>query len=417
MMIEAVKKLIYVSPYFFPLYLIRFQVVGIPFTALELFTYVLFVLWYIERIRDRKIFVWDPRVREYFYAGLLLFIGASLGAIFIHPFIQLPDGVWVDAQQIALGVWKGWILAPLLYFIVLVQVFKTPLQVRTLLRQFVYSAVLVALVSYGYGFLGDGITYDFRLRGFFDSANYLALYIAPAFLLTVYFVTTRESQNKKQNYMDLASLIILAHALLFSQSYAAILGIFGALAFYILRHYHCSNLKRVFAALLVLGGALLLILSTQIYTGKFQRFLDFKNRSSTSVRVEIYQVSANLLQKHPLLGIGLGQFQNQYQTNAVRVLGHSPLEWNMPHPHNIFLAFWMNAGLAGLIALLLLIALMHQSFTYPLIAMWGILLHGFFDTPFWKNDLAMIFWLLAAAIVILQSPAHSSAQKPAHTKK
>ena len=87
------------------------------------------------------------------------------------------------------------------------------------------------------------------------------------------------------------------------------------------------------------------------------------------------------------------------------------MEWNIPHPHNIFFAFWLNAGLLGLIALFIFIVFTHRRFTYPLIAFWGLLIHGLFDTPFWKNDLSMIFWLILGAIVILQTYGTSPPKK------
>jgi O-antigen ligase len=87
------------------------------------------------------------------------------------------------------------------------------------------------------------------------------------------------------------------------------------------------------------------------------------------------------------------------------------MEWNIPHPHNIFLAFWLNAGLLGLLALLAIIVLAHLRLTYPLIALWGLVIHGFFDTPFWKNDLSMVFWLVVGAILILQTYESSPPKK------
>ena len=144
------------------------------------------------------------------------------------------------------------------------------------------------------------------------------------------------------------------------------------------------------------------IILSQLNSPKFKQSLDFKNRSSSSVRIEIYRTSFDLIKENPIFGIGPGLFQANYQIKAPVTLGHAPLEWNMPHTHNIFLGFWLNAGIIGLIAFLLIIILCHTSFSYPLIALWGILIHGLFDMPFWKNDLAMIFWLIIVCILVLQ---------------
>lgn len=155
-------------------------------------------------------------------------------------------------------------------------------------------------------------------------------------------------------------------------------------------------------ALTALAVVFSVVIVTQFNTPKFKQALDYKNRSSTSVRLEIYQTAIEIIRRHPLTGVGPGLFQANYQNVAPVVLERAPLEWNMPHSHNIVLGFWINAGLLGLIAFLGILILAHRRFTYPLIALWGTLVHGLFDMPFWKNDLAMIFWLLIACILILQ---------------
>ena len=113
-------------------------------------------------------------------------------------------------------------------------------------------------------------------------------------------------------------------------------------------------------------------------------------------------MSWDLIKKYPFKGLGPGLFQAHYQDRAPEVLGQAPMEWNMPHPHNLWLGFWFNAGLLGLAGFLYLIWLVHRHFTYPLIGFWVILLHGLFDMPFWKNDLAMVFWVIIFSILVIQ---------------
>ena len=129
------------------------------------------------------------------------------------------------------------------------------------------------------------------------------------------------------------------------------------------------------------------------------------------MRLEIYEVAAGLISERPLVGVGPGLFQAYYQTEGPEILERAPMEWNIPHPHNVFFAFWLGAGLLGFLAFLVLLVLAHVRLTYPVIALWGILIHGFFDTPFWKNDLAMVFWVVIGAILILQTYGSSSSKK------
>lgn len=404
-----VRGLVYASPFFFPAYLLRLKVGGIPLTVLEVYTYVLFGLWILTLFRPKKFYNPLP-LPGYFFGASLLFLGVCLGLL------NVTEGA---ALQTALGVWKGWVLAPLLYFVVLTQSLTSPAHVKTLLRFFVYSAALVALTAYGISVFGYGVTYDLRLAGFFDSANYLALYLAPALLLNIVWVFERQGSPRAHHYFDTATLTLLLHALFFTQSYAAILSVFGSLFLYALYVMLQNRARAARAALgaLVLVATFAVIVFSQWHTSKFRQFLDVQSRSSTTVRFEIYRTTWNLIGHHWFLGVGPGLYQANYQSAAPEVLGRPPMEWNIPHPHNLYFAFWLNAGLLGLLALLGFVWIAHRQFTYPLLAFWGILLHGFFDTPFWKNDLAMIFWLILGAIALLQSYGTHSAQKSATKRR
>ena len=400
-----VRTLIYLSPFFFPLYLLRFRIYDIPFTVLEVFTYLLFALWFLSLISRRASFSWAKPLRYYWITAFLLFLGATIGVFTAPHYINLPSNEILDAQRTALGIWKGWVTAPMLYFAVLTQTIRSNLDLERLLRIFVYSSALVALSAYGFGLFGDGITYDFRLSGFFESANYLSLYLVPPLILSICFLLKRTGRPKLKNYLDLSSFVIMAHALFFTKSYAAVIGVFGALIVYALYLMAKERIKtrNIVAGLIALIATFTIVVASQINTPKFRQFLDWENRSSTSVRLEIYEVAWSLIDEEPLTGVGPGLFQAEYQTRGRENLGHIPMEWNIPHPHNIFFAFWLNAGLLGLIAILSFLVLSNLRFTYPLIAFWGIIIHGIFDTPFWKNDLSMIFWIILGAIVILQT--------------
>lgn len=410
---HLLKNLVFASPFFYVAYFFRFELFGIPFTAVEGFIYVLFSMWLISMMKKHQDVAWDTRTKWFWLAAFLFFIGASIGAFFAPNFIDLPSGETLNAKQTALGIWKGWVVAPMLYFVVVSQVLRTEADVKKILRMFMYGAGAISLIAFALGLWGEGITIDFRLRGFYESANYLSLYLVPAILINAYLVLTRNPKAKKTNLLDLSNLTIITYSLFFTKSYAAIIGVFGGLGLYALYFLMTKprHAKKIITALVGLVVIFMGIVLSQLNTPKFQQFLDFENRSSSTVRIEIYQTALHLIQEQPFKGVGPGLFQAHYQNAAPEVLKRAPLEWNMPHSHNIVLGFWINAGLLGLLGFLILVILAHRSFTYPLIALWGTLIHGMFDMPFWKNDLAMIFWLLLATILILQKHGAHRPQK------
>ena len=412
-LLKFVNFLVLLSPFIFPFYLVRFYVSGVPFTVLEVFSYVLFGFFLLALLRKQMKLYWGNPARWYYYLVFILFLGATLGVVTAPHYIALPNGTLMDAQQSALGVWKGWIVAPMLYFFVVTQVICNTERLKKLLLNFIYSGALVSLTSYGFAIFGEGMTYDLRLNGFYESANYLSLYLAPALLLGVYYLLGGVLKSRQAELLNLASVTVMVHALFMTQSYAAIIGVFGSLALYLFVILIRQKVKigKIITGLAIICLVFASALISQINSAKFRQFIDFENRSSSSVRLEIYEIAYNLISDYPLTGVGPGLFQGFYQTKGPGYLEHAPMEWNIPHPHNIFFAFWLNAGLLGILSLLGLILLAHRHLTYPLLAFWGILIHGFFDTPFWKNDLAMIFWLVLAAILIIQTYGNSATPK------
>ena len=410
---EFMLFLAYVSPFFFPLYLLRYQVYGIPFTVLETFCYFFFAVFLLAVLLKIQKINWEKPARWYYLAAFVLLLGASLGVVTAPHYIALPSGIMMDSQKAALGVWKGWLVAPMLYFFTFTQIVRTPEKLKRLLRYFVYSSALVAFLAYFWALFDHGFTYDFRLSGFFESANYLSLFIGPPLLLGGYFMLHGDKLARFQKLCNLAAVTTMVHALFLTQSYAAVIAVFGSLGLYIfaLLVRYKIGLKRLFIAFLGLMVVFAVIVGSQWNSRKFRQFLDFENRSSSTVRLEIYEVAAGLISEYPLTGVGPGLFQAYYQFKAPDILEKAPMEWNIPHPHNVFLAFWLGAGLLGFLAFLVLIVLSHIRLTYPVVALWGILIHGLFDTPFWKNDLAMIFWIVIGAILILQTYGSTASKK------
>jgi hypothetical protein len=147
-------------------------------------------------------------------------------------------------------------------------------------------------------------------------------------------------------------------------------------------------------------------------TQKWKLFTEFQQRSSNSVRLQVYRISSQFLEESPWLGIGFGQFQPLYNLKAPEILSHAPYEWVMLHPHNTFLAVWLNLGVIGLTMFLGLLfycfrkVLLNHSYEDKFFRLLGIsmllvmLFHGVFDTYLFKNDLAMLFWLVVALCVL-----------------
>ncbi len=408
-------------PLFFPAYLLNFKIAGIPFTVIECLIYVTFSALVIHLILNKFFIQWSIFCDKIWLPIALVLFASIISALIVPKEMFLIDGKTLfESQKIAFGILKGWIVAPLLMFSLFAFFLREEKDFRQLLNFYTLSCMPLALWALYQVITRHYITDDARASGPFISANYLALYLTPA----VFYTFTRLKDFAFDAFM---AFIALSLALLFTKSYAAIMAVIIAVICYLSLRYRLFSRKRLYFGIIAFSLAVILIVIF-LDPVKWQTFTVITERTSSAVRLEVYQIAMRLIAEHPFLGLGLGQFPVFYQLEAPRILGHAPYEWNMLHPHNLFLAFWLNLGLIGLAAFLWIIVLCIRKI-WPLVKtfhkhtldsfvqikviaffmLFIIIFHGFFDTPFFKNDLALLFWLIVA-IVLLPLSSRSNAK-------
>ena len=150
----------------------------------------------------------------------------------------------------------------------------------------------------------------------------------------------------------------------------------------------------------------------------------FDPAGTVADRFGLWRVSLRMLRDHPIFGAGI----NAYQTVVAPYRATDPNQAPALYPHNVVLTSWTELGLLGLFAFMyILFALMILPWTTlrratmthrPLL--WGlgtamvmIAVHGLVDSPYWKNDLSLEFWVLLSitwAPAALMSTSNSSPQ-------
>jgi len=373
-----------------PLYLVRLRISWISTNLLELMIGGLFVIWLVSRIRINQA---QFKKTTFFLPVFLIFLGVTLATLFS-----------VDAITSA-GIWKGWFIAPLIFFVIIISNLKSKEQVRDILFALFLSGTGVALVAFFY-WLNNNLTYDGRLRAFYLSPNYLAMYLSPILILSFYLYSSFKKKISK--ILLFASSCLLFTVIYLTYSYGAWLGIGGALVFLLIKFFRRWTLKNKKHFFYLTSFFLLLFILAflcQIPSQKFQGLLDFSYPAWQS-RLVIWQSAGEIIKDHSLIGIGPGMFQKYYLDYQAKFPPY--LEWAVPQPHNLFLAFWLQTGLLGLIGLIWLLVRFFKSkaskgnlaskllLNIIMAAMLYILIHGLVDTTYWKNDLSIIFWLLIA---------------------
>lgn len=458
---------------FFPTYLLRVAIGGVPFTMIELLIYVVILAYFVHWMKNyllrkrgvgvlldeiKAIFVSKESVfakyRRVIIPVWLFVIASVLSLVVVQKQIVMIDGNTVfEGQKVALGIIKGWIIAPVLLFSLYLAVIRDNKRMLDVLNLYSISAVILAVWAIFQMSSDSFITPDQRASGPFESANYLALYIAPALfysLVRLKELLGRMYEVEKMSFIKrlflsgddsvrpetsliLILFLLLSLAMFATKSYAGMIAVFVPAMVYFSVEYvkwmHSKGAKafniKVFSVILIT----MVTLAVAVYAldrDKWNGVFSFEERNSSSVRLEVYTVSVGLLSENWLLGIGPGQFPHEYQLNAERFLGHEPYELNMLHPHNIVLAVWLNLGLLGLIAFCWIIfasvrkGLNHSKdfFRKKIVessklkvvgfALLGVVfVHGLVDTPFFKNDLALLFWMIIAVIII---PNHETSR-------
>ncbi len=412
---------IYIIVFSMPLYLLRFSIFGIPTTVLEMMIYILFLIWIISKIQ--KHYLSFPRRRKPIVTIKKNSI-LNVGIILLFFGVIISTALSSDLRA-SLGIFKGWFVDPFLFFVVFTSVIKKEKHIILVLKSWLASGIAVSLISIFY-LLNNSLTFDGRLKAFFLSPNHLAMYLAPAFLIGLFFLLNNLSFLRRQksiaainnslrivqtikkisNIQHLIFIVIILIPLYFTYSYGAFLGIFIGALYLVLKN------KKLKIRNFYLVGFIFLILSGFIFitTNKFNQIINSDNRSSFHSRLMIWDASVEIIKDNPLLGIGPGTFQDAYLSYSKK-FGEPYLEWAVPQPHNIFLAFYLQTGIIGFLGFILILiwffsrrrdeAVPRLYWQVINILMIYILVHGLIDTTYWKNDLSLMFWLLIGMKIVL----------------
>lgn len=381
------KNLIYLTIFLLPSYLIKLNFFGLLTNVLEILI-IIVVLWVILK----------RSFRNFLKLRFRIAIGMILAGLIIAAIIN-------QNYAVGLGIIKGWFVLPALFAFAAMNIIQSE-ERKKIFIAFYWSAFTISLLGIVYFFL-DTITYDGRLQVFFNSPNYLAMYLAPAMIIGSILFT----ENKKF-YATTLLIILIAFYLTFS--YAAWIAVAGALfAVEFLKKYNlpknriCQKMADCFGKKAAVIFILIMVIAlSQINKQKFSDLANFSERSSLSSRIMIWKSAGKMLSNNWVFGIGPGNFQEKY----LEYQKYFPpyLEWAAPHPHSLYLAFWLQSGLVGLFGFLALLFFWlkdilkksgNQLKYISLGIVIYILLHGLVDTTYFKNDLAVIFWLSFLAVI------------------
>lgn len=385
-----------------PAYVLRWHVSFYPTTVLEVAILATVAAFAVESWRLKAV----PLYRTPFTLPAAVFLLA--GAISV---VVPPD------HRAALGIYRAYLIEPIAFFFVLNTVVRTSIQAALIGAGLAVAGVVVGVAN--------SIVILNALRHhtldvsqtapvvIYTNANDVALFLVPLIALAgslLLFSPHRPTRLASGVFLLVA---VPATVLSFSRGgYLALAAVAVGLAIAHRRRWLLLGTAAVIGVVLVLIPPVSKRIGIE---------LDFSNPSNTLVgRSHLWAASIEMLKHHIPFGAGLSGF-------ATAIAPY----WNPYHPdrfiypHNFVLTFWSETGLLGLAAFIWIVITgfmvgwrgwqsadpgwkpIHLGVLLALVA---VLLHGLVDVPYFKNDLALEFWvilgLVAAAPIRGMRPEH-----------
>jgi O-antigen ligase len=381
-----------------PLYLVRMNIFGLPLNVFELLAILAIVFSFFK---ERK------KLPEIFF-GLPKLLLISMALVLFGVLLSI---LFNDNYRAGMGIFKSWFLIPILFSFLLYVVLSSKENIEKVFLSIYLSIAAVGFIGIVYKILGI-VTYDGRLEAFYSSPNYLAIYLSSGVFFGFYFLVKSffEKAYSKKIFAHLFLVLIVLAALYFTYSYGAWLAVFLALFCTIL--VVAPQKKFLFSGLFFIVAATAFIF--QFNTSKFSELVNFSQRSSFASRIMIWDASLLMIKQNPVFGIGPSNFQNYYL--ALQKYFPPYLDWAVPQPHNVFLAFWLQTGFLGLIGFLLLLFFVFKTLfkivknkkdaflAAPLLGFFlYTVLHGLIDTTYWKNDFSFLFWINVFLLIYINT--------------
>lgn len=423
-----------------PAYLIRFKIFGLPFTLLETMILISFAVWFfkffwpdapniIKNLKNRWAY---PFAHEIILLIIFSFIAAGISGF--------SNG--------ALGVWKAYFFEPILVYLLIFNIFKNKAELSRIIWALLISAIAVSLFALFQKITGLFIANPMwaaagtrRAVSFFGYPNAVGLYLGPLILI---FIGWLFSLNEKDILKGLIKKIIISLTIVSSllaiyaaRSEGALIGIAVSLFVFGLFAGGKQRIAAMFLLITIIGGVFWFAPASGFIVTKLSL-----HDLSGQIRRQQWKETAKMLEGwRTITGAGLDNYQNSikpyhqegiffnsdnrpnfdavvWASSTLRAKYWQPVEIYL-YPHNIILNFWSELGLGGLLVFLWII-IKYLIISWKLAANLGrrqsqekylvlglmaamitIIVHGAVDVPYFKNDLAVMFWLLIALLGFL----------------
>ena len=382
-----------------PLYVVRFKYGPISTTLLEGLVLATIAVYLAARWRQHSL----RFNRTPYDIPIVLLLVAGAIAVFV------PADKWH-----ALGLYRAFFVEPIAILYVTVDLLRRPAETRWVLLGLGIGTSIFAvmnIVAFAVAYAEGTIVLGSPPTALYTSSPEVAMYLEPPLALAAGFVLF--SSERKDRLLAIAWMAFLLPALALTLSRGAYFAIAVLVAVAVI-----SNRRRLWIAAGVAAAAVVavvLLLQIPLVQRRFAGQFDLGNSQGTiRGRLSIFTDTLSGLRDHPIFGVGLGGYHYLFRGKIPEI-----------YPHDVWLTFWVEVGLLGLIAFAAIyFGLLFrgwramprvQGFYRPLLwgalgalVLWGV--HGLVDSPYWKNDMSLEFWIIVAfEVVAIRSIAEKQA--------
>ena len=347
-------------------------------------------LLYLLYAYKNGVFITDGARRYYHIIGffILTMLLSAIGSGHLGKGLK----TWAD-----LWIWR------LLPFVILTTAIKDYVKAKRILCAALIGVLIGVLCVDYQGFHGD-----YRAAGFFGNpmtfGGYLCIYLPV--LLVMFF---EKDLLQRYRYLAGAGFILSFIALIFNGTRGAWVALMPVFIL-IMGYYAFTNKKYLALCLVAIIGASAVLSTNQIFVDKVKSITSTTNRSNTE-RLLIWQSAYNMFRDHPVLGVGLGQYKDNYQQKYILP---QATEKYLGHAHNNFLQMLAENGLVGFIGFVVMLVYIigrnlvdfyQKRCPYSLIiacSTLALVLQGLTEYNFGNSAVMKSYWLMLGCVLVME---------------
>jgi O-antigen ligase len=387
-LLSSSRVLLAVTAACLPLYAVRWSYGPFPTTLLENLVVATVALYLVPRWRERLL---RPFSTPYNIAIALLLLSGVI-SVFV-----------AKDHRAALGLYRAYFIEPVALFYVAADLLRRRRDFRILLLGLGIGTSIFAVMNVGV-FVAAAFDHTVHFgappSAIYTSSNAVAMFLEPPAAFAIGLILFSEERRDRLMALAWALILAVAFVLTFSRGGYLAFATFGVLTVIKVR----PDLRRPLLIVGIVAAAAVLLTVVVASTTPLMkaRFSYVALNYTLQTRAAIFTATFHMIAAHPILGVGLGAYVYKL---------HKFIEI---YPHDVYLTFWVELGLLGLLAFLYILVRLGVSAWRALslasgfekALLWGVVgtvvtwaVHGIVDSPYWKNDMAVEFWLVVAIAV------------------